>query len=401
VNGAAAGLRRRFVCVTLVLVSALCRPADTRPSTLDSVQTHRLRLEGVRLRLALKQRELRDAARRSEDLHADLLGTNEAIVIADRDEKDLDGKVLSMRREVSWNDLLLTRAQASLARHTAAYGRRIVQMYEHGNLSYLEVLLQSRGFEDFVERWDELRLLIAADARAVTARRIAERTVTARRTILAGTMIDLEAALDRQTREGTRLAALRSERLNLIAVADQTHATMARQVAQLDELDVQEEAALENAIAAQQRALEAQRRSAESSGEATPARGTGEFIWPVRGPITSPFGPRPNPFGGPPDFHPGLDIAAPSGTPIVAADSGRVIIAGWVSGYGNYIAIDHASGLSSAYGHCSRIDVAVGQDVSRGQVIGAVGSTGHSTGPHVHFEIRLQGRPVDPAPRLP
>jgi murein DD-endopeptidase MepM/ murein hydrolase activator NlpD len=94
--------------------------------------------------------------------------------------------------------------------------------------------------------------------------------------------------------------------------------------------------------------------------------------------------------------HPGIDIAVPSGTPIHAAAGGRVAIAGWVGGYGNYTCIQHSASLSSCYGHQSSIGVSVGQQVSQGQVIGAVGSTGHSTGPHLHFEARVNGSVVNP-----
>ncbi len=120
----------------------------------------------------------------------------------------------------------------------------------------------------------------------------------------------------------------------------------------------------------------------------------------MTGTITSPFGWRSNPFGGSPEFHQGLDIAAPMGTTVTAAAGGTVIMAQWYGGYGNYILIDHGGSYSTGYGHLSAMYVAAGQSVQRGQAIGAVGSTGQSTGPHLHFEVRIGGKPVDPAPRL-
>jgi murein DD-endopeptidase MepM/ murein hydrolase activator NlpD len=125
-------------------------------------------------------------------------------------------------------------------------------------------------------------------------------------------------------------------------------------------------------------------------------------IWPVIGKLESGVGGRRNPFGGRGfEYHEGQDIDAAKGTPVQVAASGRVIIAGWQRGYGNVVYVDHGAGLSTRYGHLSEIDVSVGQSVTRGQKIGLVGSTGRSTGPHLHYEVRINNQPVDPLPYLP
>ena len=125
-------------------------------------------------------------------------------------------------------------------------------------------------------------------------------------------------------------------------------------------------------------------------------------IWPVVGPLRSGVGTRKNPFGGSSyEFHKGQDISAPMGTPIIAAADGVVAIARWVRGYGNGIYIDHGNGLQTRYGHLSRIDVVEGQPVKKGQHLGLVGSTGRSTGPHLHYEVRVNGQPTSPLLYLP
>jgi murein DD-endopeptidase MepM/ murein hydrolase activator NlpD len=121
-----------------------------------------------------------------------------------------------------------------------------------------------------------------------------------------------------------------------------------------------------------------------------PATGTGELIWPVRGPITSPFGMR---WG---RLHSGIDIGVRVGTPVRAADAGRVIVRGWTGGYGNFVCIQHTRSLSTCYGHLSRYATAKGARVRQGQVVAYSGNTGASTGPHLHFETRVNGKPVDP-----
>lgn len=135
--------------------------------------------------------------------------------------------------------------------------------------------------------------------------------------------------------------------------------------------------------------------------QSTGAPNAGTFAWPVTGAVTSPFGERGNPMGAGREFHPGIDIAADEGTPIRAAAPGRVISAGPDGGYGNVVVVDDGSGMTTRYAHCSQIFTRVGDAVNPGAIIGAVGSTGRSTGPHLHFEVRVNDRPVDPTPYLP
>jgi murein DD-endopeptidase MepM/ murein hydrolase activator NlpD len=130
------------------------------------------------------------------------------------------------------------------------------------------------------------------------------------------------------------------------------------------------------------------------------ATGSGTLTLPVAGPVTSPFGARTSPTTGAQEFHEGIDIGAAQGTPIRAAASGTVTFAGQMSGYGNVVIVQHAGGLQTRYAHQSAMSVTAGQTVAAGEVIGAVGATGEATGPHLHFEVRLNGVAVDPAPYL-
>jgi murein DD-endopeptidase MepM/ murein hydrolase activator NlpD len=125
-------------------------------------------------------------------------------------------------------------------------------------------------------------------------------------------------------------------------------------------------------------------------------------IWPVTGELTDGFGGRRNPFGGySSEFHTGQDIATLTGTPVAAAANGTVVFAGYQNGYGQLVVIDHGGGLTTRYGHLSKIEATMGQTISRGEVLGCVGSTGRSTGPHLHYEVRINDEPVDPMQYLP
>jgi murein DD-endopeptidase MepM/ murein hydrolase activator NlpD len=145
---------------------------------------------------------------------------------------------------------------------------------------------------------------------------------------------------------------------------------------------------------AEYNALQAQISASVSRGN--PVQGNGRFVWPVNGGVTSGFGARAHPLFGESRMHAGIDIGASSGASIKAADDGVVVMAGLNGGYGNWTLVDHGGGLATGYGHQSSISVSVGQRVGRGEAIGRVGSTGESTGPHLHFELRVNGNPVDP-----
>jgi murein DD-endopeptidase MepM/ murein hydrolase activator NlpD len=139
----------------------------------------------------------------------------------------------------------------------------------------------------------------------------------------------------------------------------------------------------------------------EQQNNPSESLGSGKMMWPVTGRITSPFGWRYHPILHKKKYHNGEDIAVPRGTTVHAADSGVVAVSGWRGGYGNYVAINHGNGISTGYGHNSRLLVNEGDKVVKGQAIALSGSTGLSTGPHVHFEVRKNGEPVNPIPYLP
>ncbi len=133
-----------------------------------------------------------------------------------------------------------------------------------------------------------------------------------------------------------------------------------------------------------------------------PSSGTDpRFVWPVRGTLSSPFGPRIHPIYGVPSFHTGIDLAVSEGTPVLAARAGTVTFSGWEDGFGLLVVIDHGDGYETYYGHLSKLLVTAGQRVSVGETVALSGTTGISTGPHLHFEVRYYGSPVDPRPLLP
>ncbi len=395
---------KRLAALLLVTVLAGSYGGAQASTLQQRIEQARQKHAQIQARLHQKRVQLSGVAERERELQAQLDSTNSAIRDVNSQLADLNYQAASTERKIAWNTIQLDAAEKSLKLHDAALNRRLVDIYENGDLSYLAVLLSAHSFTQFVERWQDLQLLIHANEVAVRERKAAAEKVAAVQTDLERTKMQLETQQIAQQHAQNRLAMLADERRNLVAVADQQRRQAAAQVAQFEDLSAAEEAQLEALIRERQAEIaaqeEARRRALGIAGPAAPSTGPSRFIWPLSGTITSPFGWRSNPFGGAPDFHPGLDIAAPTGTTIVAAASGTIMLAQWYGGYGNYILIDHGGGYSTGYGHLSAIYVSVGQHVKQGQAIGAVGSTGQSTGPHCHFEIRINGKPVDPAPYL-
>jgi len=396
----------------LAALLAVLLPAGSFARAHDSIAAKQREIDATRNRLERKRAQLHFQELRAQDLQRQLGETDEGIARVTNTLAELQGQVGWNERKLSWNQVQLNAAEATLQRHNDALRRRLVDAYERGDLGYVNVLLSATSFSDFVERWDDIRYLIAANQKTVRERRAAESAVSRARSDLEGERLALGAALARQQQAKYQLASLATQREQLVAVADAQRRSVASEVVQLEELSAAQEAALEAMIRERQReeaarraAEDAQRRrAAQLAGQELPPPANtgapGTFSWPVSGPITSPFGMRPNPLGQGFEMHPGIDIGAPMGATVTASAGGRVIWAKPYGGYGNAIIIDHGGETSSVYGHLSQIFVAEGQDVQRGQAIGAVGCTGRCTGPHLHFEVRVNGIAVDPTGRL-
>lgn len=395
---------RRAALALAVLIAGL----STGPARADigsKIRDKQLQLHDVHAKLNRKRSELDQAKTRALDLQNQLAATNRS---ASRITASLQAVRTDIRRNekrAALNERQLAAARATLERHSDALRGRLVDAYKHGEISYLNVLFGATSFTDFVQRWDDIGLLVAQNQRTVRERRAAEQKVAALQAQLDADHNNLLRAQALENQKLSQLAALAEQRRRLLAQADAERRQVALEVTELEEISAAEEAELSAMIVERQRQegtrREADRRARRLAGETVPVEtGPGLFSWPVSGSITSPFGIRHDPVTGATRQHNGIDIAAEMGTTITAAADGTVIYAGWEGGYGNAIVIDHDGAVSTLYGHCSQIFVSNGQEVRRGQAIGAVGSTGHSTGPHLHFEVRVNGEAVDPTVRL-
>ncbi|GAC1402633.1 MAG: peptidoglycan DD-metalloendopeptidase family protein [Candidatus Velthaea sp.] len=393
---------RTLAFAALLTLSVSLAQADAKSHIDDKIRSQEAKIQAVQQKLHEKRAKLGEARAKVGTLAEQLQQTNANIGNVRGRIGDLDAQMRSTQRKLAWTRVQLDAARKTLGRHNDALKRRLIDAYEHGDLGYIDVLLESRSFGDFVERWNDIRYIIKANQVTIRARRSVEVHVRGIEGSLVGTSAVLASQQAEAEQEHHALDALADQRKALLAAAAQEKNTVQSQVTQYEEMTAEEEAALEALIRQKQAEEEArkaaERRARQLAGEAVaPVTGApGAVSWPVSGPITSPFGMRNHPTLGGFRLHAGIDIGASQGTTIGAAAAGRIIIAQYAGNCGNMITIDHGGGMATNYCHLSQIFVGVGQDVQRGQAIGAVGQTGDANGPHLHFEVRINGRPVDP-----
>lgn len=281
------------------------------------------------------------------------------------------------------NEEKLKKTQADYEDKTEKLGKRVRDIYINGQISYMDVLFGAKDFSDLMTRMDLLKRVIKQDYDLV-------QLVLAEKADIERTKSSLEKDKAVQVQQEEKARAARDEREIKVAkrkaLLDRMKNDKAVIDAQYDEL-----------MAASKQVEEMLRRSSyASAAPAAVGGGSGAMLWPMAGPVTSEFGWRIHPITGTQKFHSGVDIGGDYGQPIAAAQGGTVEYAGWISGYGNAVIISHGGGISTLYGHCQSLAVGVGQQVSRGETVAYCGSTGNSTGPHCHFEVRQGGEPISP-----
>ncbi len=368
----------------LLVMLLLCVPtgaqqdkAQQRQKLQRELQSLQGEIGKLRGAIAQKRREERKVRRDLETLDkqitevsARLRTTRDRLAAARREQAELAKQLEQLTQRLRQREQLLA--------------QRLRAAYKYRSVSFLTMLVSARSISELNSRSYVFRQIVKTDRalldqvradQAAVAQAKARMDATVRR--IAG----LEADLREQQSE---LTTAQAEKTELLKDISRQRALYEQQLAELE--------AESRAIARRLRAL-----METPSGRARAEQPwSGRFVRPVDGNIVSGYGMRVHPIFRVRKMHTGIDIAAPHGTPIRAADAGVVVEAGYIRGYGYTVIIDHGGGVATLYAHCSAILVAVGQEVQQGQVIARVGSTGYSTGPHLHFEVRINGEPVNP-----
>ena len=399
-----------------------------------------------------KQKELyEDAAEesklRSEWLQGKITSISEVKRVLDEEAEiataDFNQKQSTLNDTLSRieaNEILLLETERDYEKKRRRLERRIRDIYINGQISYIDVLFGAHDFGDFLTRMDLLKRVIYNDAELVTetlqyksdiekitlkleddkiiqsnqvrlatkAKNLKQRRVDAQQALIDRMEHDREIYNQRYdemmaaSKQVEKLIQESKTRIAAEKVAKEQREAERKARAEREKL-AKEQREAERIARAEQEKFEreqhkeiAREQKDLNANEIFVPENTGEMIYPLTGPVTSEFGWRTHPIFGGSKFHSGIDIGGDYGMEIKAARGGVVSHAGWIDGYGNTVMIDHGGGLVTLYGHNQSLAVSVGETVKQGQVVAYCGSTGNSTGPHCHFEVRLNGEPVSP-----
>lgn len=313
--------------------------------------------------------------------------------------KQVQADRIRLDQDITKTEAELKAAQERLQSREKVFYKRVRDIYINGRLSYLDVVVGSKDFSDFANRMEMLKRILQADMELIN-------TIKTEREEIASKKAKLEAdrakvlELEKVAQEKqTIINQKKAERQAVLERAMNDRDTADRAYNELMASSASITAMLQQRAAERAAAAAAASQGGGGGGGATTTtwvQGTGQLAAPVNAPITSDFGWRIHPIYGTSRLHAGTDFGVDEGTPVHAADGGVVVEAGWISGYGYTVIIDHGNGMSTLYAHNSDVAVSPGQTVSKGQVVSYSGNTGGSTGPHLHFEVRINGEPTDP-----
>lgn len=343
-------MKRKILAITLVAALVICFVPTQSTFGAKNVKK--------------KKQQLKDVQNQKDDVSKDLSDMKLKVLKKKRELSDMKSSIKSKTKLIKVSQNALEETKRDIGQRRVGLNKRLRTMYKSGSIGYLDVILGSNSVEELVTNVDLVQKIFSNDQSILTELKAQKREIEEKETKLLNEKKALQKDLDKASETKKDLDKVK-----------------AKLQARFDELEKTENS-LRKAIAA-----------ASSSGSVTTP--TGKWAFPLRSgyTLTAHYGEKRSY-----ESHPGVDLAVPSGTPIYAAQSGKVITAGWYGGYGNAVVINHGA-YTSVYGHNSSVVVSVGQFVKKGQHISNAGSTGWSTGPHLHFEVRNSaGNHISPAP---
>jgi murein DD-endopeptidase MepM/ murein hydrolase activator NlpD len=376
-------MKQKRIFAVVLLLGCFVWPALSDGASLDEVQTQ----------IKETARKLSETKRREKSALGSLIKAERQLEQLESSLANLNPKLATTEQQIAVLTAQLNRAQEELDRLKSEMGgqqelvnQRVRALYIHGFQSQLEMLFTVKDFAEFVTRFEMVGRFIRGDLRIIRGYQVQQNLILRKKNEILQKQSELNGQKSLFTRlqlqyhqEQSRQLLMRQNKAIELEALQNNRQQLEKALDELEETSKE---------------VEAQIREYQDKNMAI--LGTGSYMWPVSGKILQYFGWRVHPILRKRKFHTGIDIPQPSGTPVLAADSGVVMFSGINGGYGKLVIIYHGAGFSTVYGHNSVLLVNKGQAVTKGEVVAKVGSTGLSTGPHVHFEVRKDGVPVDP-----
>lgn len=369
-----------------LLLSLTILVANISPSFAETtVEEQRAELETIEIQKQVKEKQM-EKARKKEQSAAEKLAVIEGqLAKVNAELKTATDNLNAVQAQIDECLLEIAASEKRLTASMKIYGQRLRDIFKNGQMNYLDVLIGATDFNDFSSRMDLLQRIVKKDLEVLDQINREKLNIIARQVELEKAKVSVVAVKKIADEKKKEVSNLEKAQRSIYEQAIDERNRVQREMDELEETS--------QYIAQMIRRLE---------GGGSSGVGTGAMQWPyVGGTITSYYGWRVHPIFGTSKYHSGMDIAADYGDHVMAADAGTVIYSGWMSGYGYTIILDHGGGLTTLYAHNQSLAVSEGTAVFRGQTVAFVGSTGYSTGPHVHFEVRVNGELADPLNYLP
>ncbi|HIT87788.1 MAG TPA: peptidoglycan DD-metalloendopeptidase family protein [Candidatus Coprocola pullicola] len=406
--------KMRYIICCLLTAVIICQPPyDTKAKTINQLQQEKNQYEKNRKNA---QNALEQNQQKQKTITEEISQLDESVTQAQQELEKVNARLEQTQKNLEQAQKDLAEATQKKESQMETFRKRVKFIHENGSIGYLQVIFQADSITDMISRAEYIHQIMQYDKNTLEELKKNQNIIEAKEKQITQERDEIAVLAQQQKQKSDDLQKKLEQKQIALQQYRQDAQKYEQELASWEEASAEVERLINEANKkaeeeARKRAQQAKRQSTNNTANTTSSGGApmgnveytgGQFAWPVPGRsyISSGYGYRNRPIGSGREFHTGYDIPGAYGADIVAAADGTVITAGYVNGFGYTVMINHGGGIVTLYGHNSKLNVSVGDRVSRGQVIAKCGSTGNSTGNHCHFEVRKNGKHTSPAPYL-